>query len=184
MAATQLIAARVTPETKALFRAVADRQQLTESTVLKRLVDLTVLSASLVGSEAALKPVQRRKRDARLYVRLRSEDQRLLRERASARQLAPATYVSVLVRAHLRGLPPLPKDELITLKRSVAELGAIGRNINQIVRVATQGGRVIGASREDLQAILKVCEALRDNVKGLIKANVNSWELGHADSEG
>ncbi len=38
--------------------------------------------------------------------------------------------------------------------------------------------------RDDLRAFLKVCEALRDNVKGLIKVNVNSWEAGHAETEG
>lgn len=89
----------------------------------------------------------------------------------------------MLVRTHLRSLPPRPKDELVSLKRSVAELGALGRNMNQLARVANQGGRVVGPSREDLRTILKVCEALRDNVKGLIGANVNSWELGHGEAE-
>jgi hypothetical protein len=94
-----------------------------------------------------------------------------------------ATYVSVIVRAHLRNLTPLPKDELIALKRSVAELGAIGRNLNQIARAANSGDRIVGAAREDLRAILKVCEALRDNVKGLIRANVSTWEIGHVETE-
>ena len=122
-------------------------------------------------------------RGARLYVRLRHEDCLLLRERANARGLRPATYVSVLVRAHLRDLPPLPKEELIALKRSVAELSSIGRNLNQIARAANQGGRVAGPQREELHAFLKVCEALRDNVKALIKANLRSWAVGYAESE-
>ncbi len=29
--------------------------------------------------------------------------------------------------------------------------------------------------------MLKICEALRDNTKALLKANVKSWEAGHAD---
>lgn len=29
--------------------------------------------------------------------------------------------------------------------------------------------------------MLKVCEALRDNTKGLLKANVTSWESGHGE---
>lgn len=40
MAATHLIAARVSTETKALLRTIAEQQQLTESALLKRLVDL------------------------------------------------------------------------------------------------------------------------------------------------
>jgi hypothetical protein len=36
----------------------------------------------------------------------------------------------VLVRSHLRHLAPVPEDELLVLERSIAELGAIGRNLN------------------------------------------------------
>ncbi len=181
MAATQLIAARVTPDTKAQFRALADRQQLTESVLLKRLITLTFQSVGGVGSEA-LKPGRRRSLSSRVCIRLRAEDQLLLQERAGARQMAAATYAGVLVRAHLRSLPPLPRHELLELKRAVAELGAIGRNINQIARAANQAGRVAAPGRDDLRSILRVCEGLRDHVKALIKANTRSWKSGHADA--
>ena len=182
MAASQVIAARVTPETKARFRTLAEHQHLTESTMLKRMIDLTIRSVGAEGGEP-LQPSRDLARQARLYIRLSADDQMLLRERAAARQMAAATYVSVLVRAHLRGLQPLPKQELLALKRLVAELGTIGRNLNQIARAANQGGRVAGPQREDLRAFLNVCEALRDNVKGVIKANLSSWEAGYAKPE-
>jgi hypothetical protein len=94
--------------------------------------------------------------------------------------MAPATFVSVLVRSHLRNLPPLPKEELLALKRSVAELGAIGRNLNQIAKGANQGGKPSGPQRDDLRAIFRVAEGLRDHVKSLLKANQTSWHQGHA----
>src|SRR5262249_19793028 len=106
----------------------------------------------------------------------RPEDRRLLHERAAARCMPAATYVSVLVRAHLRGLTPLPKEELMALKRSVAELGAIGRNINQIALAANKGATVAGPGASELQTFLKVCGGLRDHVKAIIKANTASWE--------
>jgi hypothetical protein len=62
-----------------------------------------------------------------MYVRLRHEDHLLLEARAWARGMRPATYASVLLRAHLRQLTPLPKEELLALKRSISELTAIGR---------------------------------------------------------
>jgi hypothetical protein len=96
--------------------------------------------------------------------------------------MAAATYAGVLIRAHLRSLPPLPRHELLELKRSVAELGAIGRNINQLARAANQSGRVVAPGRDDLRSILRVCEGLRDHVKALIKANTRSWESGHAEA--
>lgn len=182
MAATQLIAVRVTPETKAQFRALADRQQLTESALLKRLVTLTIQSVSGADSEA-LEPRRRGTLGSRVCIRLRAEDQLLLQERASARQIATATYAAVLIRAHLRSLAPLPKQELMELKRSVAELGAIGRNVNQMARAANQGGRVVGPGRDDLRLFIRVCEGLRDHVKAMIKTNTRSWESGHAEAD-
>jgi hypothetical protein len=95
--------------------------------------------------------------------------------------MASATYLSVLLRSHLRALPPLPKDELAALKRAVGELSAVGRNLNQIARAANQGARVASSGREEFRAILKICEALREHTKDLIKANTASWEMGYAE---
>jgi hypothetical protein len=95
--------------------------------------------------------------------------------------MRPATYVSVLTRCHLRQLAPLPKDELLALKRSIGELAAIGRNINQIARAANEGGRLPGSVRDEFRAMLKVCEALRNNTKDLLKANLTSWESGYGE---
>jgi len=80
----------------------------------------------------------------------------------------------------LRSLAPLPKEELLVLKRAVAELGIIGRNLNQIARAANQGQLITSPGRDDLKAMLRICEALRDHVKGLLVANLKSWEHGSA----
>ncbi len=116
-----------------------------------------------------------------ILIRLRTEDRLLLDARSEARGMRPATYVAVLTRSHLRRLAPLPKDELLALRRSIGELAAIGRNLNQIAKAANDGGRLPGSAREEFRAMLKVCEALRDNTKGLLKANVTSWESGHGE---
>lgn len=101
--------------------------------------------------------------------------------RAEARVLRPATYASVLLRAHLRNLTPLPKDELLALKRSIGELASIGRNINQIAKALHEGAKAPASVREEFRAMLKVCEALRDNTKALLKANITSWESGFGE---
>jgi Bacterial mobilisation protein (MobC) len=111
-------------------------------------------------------------------IRLRADDQILLRERAAARGMPPATYVSVLTRAHLRSLAPLPKEELLALKHTLGELGSIGRNLNQIAHAANQGQLVTSPGRKDLEAMLRVCEALRDRLKRVLLANLRSWEQG------
>jgi hypothetical protein len=60
--------------------------------------------------------------------------------------------------------------------RSVSELGAIGRNLNQIAQAANKGSTVAGPGADELKIFLKVCGGLRDHVKALIKANTHSWE--------
>jgi len=178
MNADQFIVARVSAETKARLRALAARQQLSESALVRRLVELTLLKSGdapiVTQTPGAIRP----RRTARLMIRLEVADQLLLRERAAGRGMAAATYVSVLTRSHLRSLPPLPKEELLALKRTLGELGSIGRNLNQIAHAANQGQVVTGPGREYLEAMLGVCGALRDNVKRMLLANLKSWEQG------
>jgi hypothetical protein len=171
----------VSVETKQRFVALAQHQGLSESALLKRTVELMIQVSRAEG--APLPPPEgQMTRASRLYVRLRPEDQVLLRERATGRGMAGATYASMLLRAHLRAVPPLPDRELAELKRSVAALGMIGRNLNQIARVANQTGRVTGPSTGDLRALLRALEGLRDHVKALIRANNLSWETGYAEA--
>jgi hypothetical protein len=182
MATASFIAARVSPETKARFSVLANRQQLSESGLLKRLIDVALLGTPEAAPDSVTEPVEQVARDARLYVRLRTEDHVLLRERAAGRGMAAATYASILLRAHLRALQPLPERELAELKRSVAALGAIGRNLNQIARAANQSGNPQGPSATDLRALLRALEGLRDHVKALVNANIHSWETGHDEA--
>jgi hypothetical protein len=181
MASPPFVAARVTPEIKTLVRALAEREQITESALMRQLLEVMLRSSAVEGFPK-LEALERVGRDARLSVRLAPGDRILLSNRAAARGMPSATYVSILVRSHLRNLAPLPKEELLALKRSVAELGAIGRNLNQIAKAANQGGKPNCPEREDLKAMLRVAEGLRDHVKALIRANETSWDLGHAET--
>jgi hypothetical protein len=98
-----------------------------------------------------------------------------------ARGMPAATYISVLTRAHLRALAPLPKAELLALKRTVSELSELRRNLNQIACAANKGERITGPDRDDVRAMMRICEGLRDYVKNLMRANLDSWEQGYAD---
>ncbi len=188
MGATEVVKTRLTREDKARVAAVTQAELLSESIWLRRLVLRELQAAQqghLAGNALATRGRCSADRGAasRLNVRLRTEDRLLLHERSSARGMASATYISVLVRAHLRSLAPLPKEELLALKRTVGELGVIGRNLNQIARAANGGSRIAGVGRDEFRAILKICEALRDHTKNLIKANTASWASGHAEPD-
>ena len=192
MAATQFIRARLMPDLKMRVTAAAEREGVTESAWLKRLIVQAMQAADEGVTDAVSKLFavergsscrsrERRLRgscDRRVYVRLRPEDLLLLQARAEARGMRSANYVSVLTRSHLRRMAPLPKDELLALRRSIGELAAIGRNVNQIARYAHGGGRLPPSLHHECEAMLKVCEAMRVNTKALLAANLGSWECG------
>jgi len=90
--------------------------------------------------------------------------------------------VSLLVRAHLRGVAPLPKEELLALRHSVSELKAVGRNLNQMAKALTHDVRAVVPGRQEVNAMLKVAEGLRDHFKVLLKANERSWLQGYAET--
>jgi predicted DNA-binding protein len=194
MAATEFIKARLPLELKDRVKALSEQRLLSESAWLKGLVirELQAVAGDPVTAKSAARALASRsesrarqdvhgRRSGRVYVRLRKDDEQLLHARAAARGMRPATYISILTRAHLRRLAPLPKDELLALRRCIGELAAIGRNINQIARAANDGGRLPGSAREEFRAMLKVCEALRDSTKALLKANLTSWESGYGE---
>ena len=195
MRCTETMKTHVSPEMKLQARSVADREFLSEAAWLKRLVmreirarnDASGAEIDLLRSESITGPTSAAPGNngagKPMLVRLTVEDRLLLDARAEARGMRPATYASVLLRSHLRQLTPLPKDELLALKRSIAELGSIGRNINQIAKAANEGGRMPDSVGAEFRAMLKICVALRDNTKALLKANLASWAAGYTRSD-
>lgn len=191
MSCTEVVKARVTAEIKRDISAAAERECLSESAWLKRLLvrelrarrDQSATPVAPLNAEVVRRHGRRRGSpcDRPVLVLLRPEDRLLLDARAEARGMRPATYVSVLTRSHLRRLAPLPKDERLALRLSISELSAIGRNINQIAKAANDGGRLPGSAREEFRAMLKICEALRDKTTALLMANVTSWESGFGE---
>ena len=124
----------VSSDLKQRFADAAARQGLSESAFLKRLVE-----RALAGTDselATIRPSVPIARDARITIRLVPEDRLLLRERAAARGMPAASYVSTLVRAHLRALAPLPHRELEALRAVMTQLASIGRNLSLIAHTA------------------------------------------------
>jgi len=182
MRSTKLITARVPPETKAKFQALAESYCLNESCFMRSLIDRAVDVVREPGAEP-LRTIQDESRAERLYVRLYPDDRLLLAERAASRGMPAATYLAVLARSHLRNLAPLPETERQAFERGVAELSAIGRNLNQIARHLNQGGVLAGPRREDLALFIKICTAALGHLKATLKANKKSWEAGYESTD-
>jgi len=178
MLAHAYIAARVPSDTKVKFAAVARHHGISESVLLRRLVEGALVTAAVVNTLQP-EPVEPVAHSGKISVRLRPDALLLLRERAKARQMRTATYVALLVRSHLVNRPPLPTQELQALERSIAEVGTVGRNLNQIARSLNRGEDSAGPTKGDLQALARALSVLRDQTKSLLTANVTSWEVGY-----
>lgn len=168
----------VTRESKVRFAELARAQGISESALLRRVVESTIAA---VGGSAPppIVPVNPVPGHGRISVRLRGDDLLLLRERAQAREMPTSTYVSLLVRSHLRALTPLPTVEVKALKCLVAELSAIGRNINQIARAVNNQQWPGGPTLQNLKSIMRALWITRDYTRDLIKANLASWDAGY-----
>jgi predicted DNA binding CopG/RHH family protein len=177
MSDNQHLKAWVPRETKERFTEFARGQGLSESALLKRVVE------ALIGSNevrnVTLAPLQHVPVSGRLSVRLAADDLLLLRERARSRGMPSPTYISLLVRSHLRNLAPIPDAELKALQQAIGQVSAIGRNLNQIARAVNAGERPDGPSKADLHAILRACTGLRDAFKAFVERNTRSWEAGY-----
>ncbi len=80
---------RVTPEVKTVLRTLAQREQISESAVVRQLLE-TMLRAQVQESSPKLTDVERLNRDTRVCVRLDEEDRVLLMSRAMQRGMRSA----------------------------------------------------------------------------------------------
>jgi hypothetical protein len=180
MSEDSFIHCRVDSKLKAAIRRIADDTEVTESALIKQVLkDVARMSGALPPSIGANR---RRPRDARLYVRLHPSDRLLLTERAAARAMAPATYVAVMVRAHLNHLAPLPKEELLALRDAVSQLADLRRLLNRMGGAADGGPSVSAIGSPEVAQMGQVCAALHDRVMALLVANAKSWRKGYAET--
>lgn len=173
----KVIAARFSDEKKAAFGRLAQSRGMSETALLTLLVD------TVLGDNPAAGPVpddEEERATDRMTLRLRPGDRELIDARAAARNMKPSSYCVALIRAHVRSSAPLPTDELNTLKVSLGELSAVGRNLNQISRAvnAGAGAGAFGPLLKDLQGVVRHVDQVRRDTAELIRVNLLSWEAG------
>ena len=172
-AVRQQIAAWATPDRKGQFAALAASRGLSESKLLGLLID-SVLERNAVN-EAGDERHRESEEGDRITLRLRPGDGQRLRLRAQRRGMKYSTYAAALIRAHVRANPPMPLEELARLDRSLAEISAIGRRLNQIAG-AVREGQGLDSLRVELAAVLPAVAELRQALREVVKVNRISWE--------
>jgi hypothetical protein len=85
-------------------------------------------------------------------------------------------WIVALINARLDGTPQLGQQELEGLARSNMQMLAIGRNLNQLARVANQGRRLYSPVRctliHDIQALI---HQHTGQVARVMTANISRW---------
>ena len=181
MSADAFIQVRVAPEVKARLQALAERENITESALVRQLL-LTMLRVQVSAEESEPEVTEAIPRDSRVWVRLRLEDRKLLKAQARARGVPSATYVALLVRSHLHAVAPLPEAELLAVRQSISELRSIRRDLNTIARAIGREGGGTQPGQRDVLRLMKVGDALIDRIKALYVANAKAWETGDAEA--
>jgi hypothetical protein len=173
---TSLIATRASSELKRRFAALAAAQGQSESALLTLLIE-TVLEQNGTENLSPPMPLTERAQE-RITIRLRESDRRLLERRASRREMKPATYLVMLVRAHLREDRPLPLHELNELKMTVARISALDRHLQ---RLTAEGPTSVPWRAADIGAALSQASAevreVRRFVSAIVQSNLLSWEV-------
>ncbi len=181
MARNKISAVRLSVQEKAQFASVASGFGLSEAALLKRLVDGAVDPGRLGKQTFPESPPG--VRSSKMLICLHPDVHIPLAERARARGLPAATYAAALLRSHVLNLRPLSKVEMQAFEQGVVQLSIIGRNLNQLVRMANAKGELALPGRHDLDLFLKVCTGLRDHFKSALKANKASWEVGYEQAD-
>jgi hypothetical protein len=168
----------VRPEKHAAFRRLARHHGQSDSKLLTLLIDHTLRESALSAANPPLQVVLGRATE-RLTVRLRPKDAERVHQRAQSRGMRSATYLAYLIHAHVTAAPSVPVAEIAELKRAVASLTAIGRNLNQLVKASHQGQGIDAHLRRLLPPLIGGIEQVHRAVKDYTRANLSSWDASH-----
>ena len=158
--------------TKEAFQALAARENATEAQLLRRLVGQALAKAGALPPARVSLPLFSRKLD----VRLRQEEIDQVRAIASAEAVTAPWWVRALVRRRLdRAVTPFNPEELRAIHQAIAQLGPLGRNLNQLVRRA-HAGEPVTLAAEPVAALQAAVAALREQVLTLAERAANRYD--------
>jgi hypothetical protein len=176
---------RVTPEKKAALMALAERQRLDVTKLVLPQIDRLLEE----GKADLPKPIEMEPKGPDDEITLTGKisfwplpgDEKHVKQYAAVRDITPSTVIRLILRSWISKNPPLPRNELAQLAITSNQLAALGRNLNQLVKLAHAGE---GPLPEDLMALLqdtlKLTRQTSLDMDAVVKTNLTSWESDHA----
>lgn len=173
---------RIHPDKKAALEAVAKERQLDISKLvmaqIEKLIAQEPLNLNTEGEEQgeAANPLT-----MRLSFRPLPGDEQRLNRYAATRSTKPSVVMKLVLRAWLSHNAPLPKNELVLLGITSNQIAAIGRSLNQLVKLAHAGDYPLP---DELAALLQetliLTRQASQEIDNIVKTNLSSWESDHA----
>ncbi|MFZ2168476.1 MAG: hypothetical protein WAW61_02450 [Methylococcaceae bacterium] len=173
---------RIHPDKKAALEAVAKEQQLDISKLvmaqIEKLINQEPLNLSTEGEEQG---EETNPLTMRLSFRPLPGDEQRLNRYAAARSIKPSVVMKLVLRAWLSHNAPMPKNELALLGITSNQIAAIGRSLNQLVKLAHAGSYPLP---DELTALLQetliLTRQASQEIDNIVKTNLSSWESDHA----
>ena len=108
-------------------------------------------------------------------------DEQVVKHYAAARDLKPSTVLKLMLRSWVSQDPPLPRNELAQLAITSNQLAAVGRNLNQLVKLAHSGVAPVPEALVVLvEDTLQLTRQASADMDAVVKVNLQSWESDHA----
>ena len=154
-----MIAAQCSDSTKARFRALAERHGVSESVLLRKMID-QMLAGNEKPSDVERFGIRRKGYTGQLRLRLRRKEVTAIRVLAETAGQSAQGWVIAQLRHRLEGAVPFAREELAAMHDAVREIGSVGRNLNSITRHLLRTGQFF-ADQLNLNELSKVVERIR-----------------------
>lgn len=180
---SSVIGIRVSSDLRARFAALAARHQLSESSLLAKLIDEVLKANSPVARESGEQWAGRVSSadgaaEDRITLRLRQGDRTLATERAGARGMKTGSYLALLIHNHVRGSAVLPPNELDLIKANGAQLAALGRQLRMLSMPNALAEPAASELHDAIALARREIEAARETTAAIVRRNLLSWETG------
>ncbi|NOS74325.1 MAG: plasmid mobilization relaxosome protein MobC [Methyloglobulus sp.] len=187
MASTKTVALnlRISPEKKAALVAMAITQRVDVTKLVLPQIDLLLQEGR--GLPQALPVANNEGQGDDLAIAGNINfwplpgDERFIKHYAAARSLTTSTVMRLILRSWRTKNPALPKNELSLLAVTSNQLAAIGRNLNQLVKLAHTG--VSPQQDTVIDLIDQAREEMRhasETIDDIVRTNQTSWESDYA----
>ena len=104
-------------------------------------------------------------------------DEHHIKQYVAARKMKPGTVMKLILRGWISHNAPMPKQELATLALTSNQLAAIGRSLNQLVKLSATGDTPLPDELAALlQETLNLTRQASQEIDVIVKTNLSSWE--------